>query len=226
MAFGQQFTTPSVSDQEKVESPFIKFLPDQDLLIRILDDDVTSFWQYWIMVNIGGQKVGRSIVVGRDNPIKEFMDSIGKEDKRYQKPSHRFYVNVLDRTPKDDGTRLNKVFILGGGNALMSELTPMDGKVRSRKDFSKKLRLQEFDILLVTSGEGKERKIKAFQALDDDEEQLSTELLTLPRYDLAKMTTPLPNDALKAILDGKDYNEIMQSLGRTGAYPTYTPEPF
>lgn len=225
MAFGSQFTNP-VNSEEKAENPFVKFVPDQDVLIRVLDEHETSFWQYWITVNLGGNKVGRSIIVGRDNPIKAYMEELGDKDKRYQRPSHRFYVNVLDRTLKDDGTRLNKVFILSGGNALMQELSALDGRVRSRSDFSKKLRLQEFDVLLVANGEGKERKIKSMQSLDEEEGPLPTELLTLPRYDLQKMVQPLPNEALIKIWNGAEYGEIMQSLGRTGAYPMYTPTPF
>ncbi len=219
MPFGAAFQTPTEST-EKRESPFLKLVENQDVVIRILDEEVTQFWSYYMFVNIGGQKAGRSIIVGRDNPIRDYMDSLGKENSKYARPTHRWRCNVLDRTPTDSGGRVNKVFILEGGKRLIDEIGPLDGRVRSRRDFSKKLTLQEFDILLVTTGSGKENKsTKAMQQLDDEEGPLPRELLMLPRYDLAKISAPFPNEAVQDLLDGKDYNEVMKAIGRSGDWP-------
>lgn len=223
MAFGATFQTPTEST-EKRESPFLKLQENQDVVIRVLDPEITPFWSYYMFVNIGGQKVGRSIIVGRDNPIKDYMDSLGKENSKYARPTHRWRCNVMDRTPTDRGERVNKVMILEGGKRLLDEISPLDGRVRSRRDFSKKLSLQEFDILLVTTGSGKENKsTKAMQQLDDEEGPLPHELLILPRYDLAKISMPFPNDAVQDLLDGKDYNEVMKAIGRNGDWPMIDP---
>jgi len=221
MAFGTAFRTPTEST-EKRESPFLKLAENQDVVIRILDEEIVHFWAYYMYINVGGQKAGRSIIVGRDNPIKDYMNSLenSKDNSKYARPTHRWRCNVLDRTPNDRGERLNKVFILEGGKRLMDEIEPLDNRVRSRRDFSKKLSLQEFDILLVTTGSGKDGKsTKAMQQVDEEEGPLPRELLMLPRYDLAKISAPFPNEAVQDLLDGKDYNEVMKAIGRSGDWP-------
>lgn len=222
MAFGSAFTDrKSKGSTERSESPFLKTEAGVDVVIRILDEDVTPFYRYWLDVNVGNdRKEGRPVIVGYDNPIKDFMNALGEGHPKFRRPARRAYLNVLDRTEPTPGNPLNKVKILELGPSLIQRLQVLDGRAMSRTDFHK-MNLQEFDILLVTIGAGKEKDIVPSQHIDDL--PLPKELAELPRFDVRKMAQPMPNDAVKALLEGADYGEVRKSLGWEGNYPMLDP---
>lgn len=221
MSFGNLATRKPADGQTANESPFVSLKEGNDVVLRILDQEPVEFWMYWFDVNAGGSRVGRSLIVARDNPIRKYMDSLGEDNPKHRKPSHRARVNVLDRTPDDKGNVANKVKILEYGSNLDKEFGALHGRARKRTDFSKKLNIWDFDILFITSGSGRDKVVKPMQHLDDD--PLSPELLALPRYDLRQMCQPLPNEAIEALIDGRDYMEVMKSIGREGTYPMINP---
>jgi len=232
MAFGDNFdknkeTSGNVGDGEKRESPFLPIKEGMDVLIRILPEDEVVFWTFWMKVKIGTEWADRSVIAGPNSPVHAFMKEIGPDDKRFRKPSRRWRINVLERTPNDRNEPLNKVRILEGGAKLKDQLKALNGRVRSPKDFSQKLTLDQFDVWLITTGSGKDNKnTTVMQQVDNDVGVLPNDLLLLPRYDLKKICEPIPNEALQRLLDGEDYGEIMKSIGRTGDWPMYTPAPF
>lgn len=230
MAFGDSTKKTQREDSPRV-SPFLKL--DGERIVRILDEDVVPYYQYWLDVNIGGRQVGRGIVAGFNNPIKDFMDSIGEEDPRYRRPSRRFAINVLDKTLvkiKTDGTVVyadergnfptdadlsgiapaphDQVKIVNFGPTLMDQLKTLNDRARSRSTYEP-ITIQQFDVRIISSGRGRDKKTMAMQ---DADYALPQVLLDLPRYDLNKIYAPLPNEALQRILNGDDYNEIIKEL--------------
>lgn len=221
MPFGSSITERGKANKDsKLESPFLKLQAGTDVVIRILDDDIHSFYRYWYPVNIGGRRDGRPIIVAFNNPIKDYMSTLGDDHPQFHRPSQRAYLNVLDRTEYKAGEPLNKVKILELGKQLTERFQVLDGRAINRADFHR-MHLQEFDIQLVTIGEGTQKDVIPSQHIDD--KPLPVELLTLPRYDLQKMSQPMPNEAIQKLLDGADYNEVRKELGWEGAYPMVTP---
>ncbi len=218
----------SASDSQGIQgSPFLKLEESKDAVVRIIDQEPVYFWAYWIEVNVGGgNKQGRSLIVPRDNPIKHYMDSLGEDHPKFKKPRHRARTNVYDRTPDGaNGEPSNKIKILEYGPELDKEFQTLNGRARKRSDFSKKLYVWEFDLLLITSfkipGDHRTKNVKIMQHLDDD--PLSEDVLRLPRYDLRAMSQVLPADAAQALLDDAEYLEVMKRLGREATYPMTTP---
>lgn len=226
MGFGSSLTdrTPA-TEQKKFESPFLRLTSaEPEATIRILDDDVTTFWRYWLPVNLGDKWDGRPVIVGRNSPIREYMNSLDKKDSKYRAPQMRAYVNVLDRTPKD-GQPLNKVKIWELGRELVEALQVFDGRQINRQDYHK-MRLQEFDIVLVrVERRGNDGNMygSTVPSPSFNDEPLPQELLDLPRYDLVKMTQPMPDEAQIRLLNGENYSEVRKSLGWDSDYPMIQP---
>lgn len=222
MGFGDLSTRKTGEGQEVSDSPFLVLKEGNDVILRIMQEESVDFWSYWFEVNVGGgNRQGRTLIVPRDNPIRTFMEKLGPDNPRFRKPSHRARINVLDRTPNADDVPLNRMKILEYGSKLDSEFGALDGRARKRSDFSQKLFLWQFDLLLITSGSGQQKLIKPMQHIDD--EPLPDELAKLPRYDLKTMSQPLPVEAIQRLVDGEEYLDVMKSLGRDGTYPMITP---
>lgn len=227
MTFGTLTARRSSDQTGNSESPFLRLEEGKDVIVRILDQSPVEFWSYWLDVNVGGTRQGRSVIVGKDNPVKKYMDTLGDQHPKYRKVSHRARINVLNRTPdaSTSGEPMNKVQILEYGPALETEFNTLHQRARKRTDFNIKLSIWEFDLLLITTfkipGDNKSKSVKPMQHLDDN--PLDIAYLSLPRYDLKAVSQPMPNAALQALIDGADYGEVMKSLGRETTYPTYTP---
>lgn len=229
MPFGSAMTERAPSEQyTKVESPFIRLTAEvPQLTIRILDNDITTYWRYWLPVNVGDRWDGRPVIVGRNSPIKDYLANVPEGDAKFKnrKPQFRAYINVLDRTVGDKGP-LNKVMIWDIGRELVEALQVFDGRQISRRTMEK-MRLQDFDIELTRvvrrQADGSERASVVPQPGFNDE-PLPEEVLNQPRYDLVKMTQPMPDEAQIRLLNGENYNEVRKSLGWDGNYPMVSPD--
>jgi len=255
MAFGDSFKRIGSQNEggKRVSvSPFLTFNPG-DRFIRILGQEVL-YYRYYLRVNIKGSQKDRSIVAGGfNNPIRDFMESIGPEDPRYRTVSQRFYINVIDRTlvkitsqgipvyadengvypDKDpitqedisskDPAPHNQIRILETGKGLMDQLDMIDKSgIRDPKTLDV-LGIHDFDVKIRVRGRGKEMK-KFAMADTGYNEELPSEVFSYPRYDLHEMTKPMPEDAIRRILDGEDYIDVISSIGREiGKYPMFNP---
>jgi hypothetical protein len=174
-----------------------------------------------------------------DNPIKRMMASLGPEHPQFRKVERRMLLNVLDRTPVvrwTDGTTLyadaggvyhnpesgailsnpavvpnNRVMILEFGPQLMDFFVMYDGRVRNPENMAEVLPIQRLDLSVMTMGSGLTTKRTVMTS--GDVGPLPAELANLPKYDLRKLTQPMPNEAIQRILDGADYGDVLKSLG-------------
>lgn len=222
MAFGKALTDrfdAANTERKPFVSPFLQ-LTDQnpEVTIRILDNDITPYWRYWMNVKVGDIWTGRPVIVGKGGPIKEYMAMLDRDDPKRRSPSMRAYVNVLDRAS-------NTVKIWDIGRDMVESLQVFDGRQISRQT-GKKMSLQEFDILLVrqmrTASDGSKRA-NVVPSPSFNDEPLTEEQLNAPRYDLVKMVQPMPEEAQARLLAGEDYNEVRKSLGWLGEYPMINP---
>lgn len=226
MPFGSAMTDRAPQEQtQKFESPFIRLTADvPQLTIRILDNDVTTYWRYWLPVNLGDKWDGRPVIVGKNSPIREYMSKLDPKDSKFRRPQFRAYINVLDRTVGDQGP-LNKVMIWDLGREMVEALQVYDGQQINRRTFEK-MRLQDFDLVLTRvvrkQADGSERATTVPQPGFNDEE-LPEEVLNQPRYDLAKMVQPMPDEAQLRLLNGENYNDVRKSLGWDNNYPMIDP---
>lgn len=221
------------SHRKPFVSPFLQ-LSDQkpEAVIRILDKNTTDYWRYWLNVKVGNAWVGHSVIIGRNSPIRDYMNTLDRNDPKRRSPSKRGYVNVLERTLvdaegrlSDTGTPVNQVKIWDIGVDIAESLQIFDGRQMNRTTM-KKMQLQEFDISIVrtvqTASDGSKRNgVVVSPGFDDT--PLSEEYLLLPRYDLVKMVQPMPEEAQIRLLNGEDYNEVRKSLGWDGNYPMIDP---
>lgn len=71
--------------------------------------------------------------------------------------------------------------------------------------------LHEFDIRLRTTGEG----INTNRSVRDmgNFAPLADEVVFAPRYDLDAWATPWPNETLQRLVDGEDFNDIVEEYG-------------
>jgi hypothetical protein len=245
MAFGDSKQRKG-SEGGRTESPYIK-LAAGERVIRIRDDEEFSYWRYFINVNVNGQQQGRSIVVAMDNPIKKMMDQLGADHPNFRKVERRMLLNVLDRTPvvrwtdgttlypdqsgvftnPESGTRLsdparvanNRPMILDFGPQLMEFFMAYHNRLRNKQNLDELLPIQRVDLRVATFGKGFDTK--RIVTADQDTDPLPPELAALPKYDLKKLTQPMPNEAIQQLLDGADYNEVTRALGWERVQPLW-----
>lgn len=146
-----------------------------------------------------------------------YMDKgrlVSKGDSQNKLPEH-YNASLEDALENGWATPLNEVRILEGSygkplaeggkhlfaqfEALFNTVEDGDGVIR---------RLGEFDLRLSTTGEGigtqrAIRNLSNFKPLSD-EANLS------PRYDLATWTKPWPDEVVQALIDGEDFNDIVE----------------
>lgn len=224
MPFGSNMTerAPQNEQKEKVDSPFIKLTAQvPEMTIRLLDHEPTVFWRYWLNVNLGTAWDGRPVIVGPKSPIRERMLELGADSPQFRKPGKRAYINVLDRTLDANGNPKNKVMIWEVGTEIVESLQILDGRQINRQT-REKMRIWEFDLDIVRV----DRQGRAFTAVspNQNDEPLSDDVLNQPRYDLAKMAQPMPDEAQRRLLNGESYYDVRKSLGWDSAYPMVTPD--
>jgi hypothetical protein len=166
----------------------------------------------------------------RKLPRQKFALNVLDMTKVIELPSKQFaypsddskYYTVEDgKKVKLDGTPtvLNQVRILegsagkAGGKHMLQMLADLSGSVSDPNDEERILELYEFDIVLKISGEGTDTR-RSFN-LGGNFKALSGEQLAMPRYDLTSWAAPWPNDVLNALLDGEDFDSVMEGANIT-----------
>jgi hypothetical protein len=243
VAFGDS-TKKDNKSSVRSESPFMNLLQGERT-IRIIDPEEFSYWRYWLTVNTGGgNRNGKSIIVGRDNPLKARYDAIGKGNEGYVAPNKRMALNVVDLTPVIkmpegvvypdpsgdyilDGRTLdpatavphNVVKILEFGPQLMDLLGNLNGRMRSRID-RRQIGVNDTNILLNISGEKTGRVVTPMQAFADSEVEIDPNIYSV-RYDLKRIFAPFPADIIIALVDNDmEWADALKAMGRDGDYPT------
>lgn len=245
MAFGSSIQqTPQASSQGEAQDPIYLKLAAGERVVRILDKEEQVFYRYFMPVNVGnGKRDGRSIVVGYgDTPIKRHMAEIGEGDKEFRKVQKRMLLNVLDRTlvkktetgvvyPNEDGVfpesvrglpsePNNKVMVIEFGSTLMKSILINHNRIHHSKTFEP-LPVWAFDLRIITAVNPRDRLDVTRQAVAGmDQDPLPAELAALPKYDLASLVRPLPNEAQERLLAGEEYMEVIRSLGWERPVPT------
>ncbi len=115
----------------------------------------------------------------------------------------------------EDAAPNNKVRILegsygaAGGRHLFAQLVELAESVEDSDGMIR--RLPEFDIRIRTQGTGIDtvrsiRNTSNFKPLD-------LAFVRLPRYDLQTWLKPWPNEAIEDLINGKDFNEVVEGYG-------------
>lgn len=245
MSFAED--TRSYSDTAKrTSASYLKFTPEYKVVIRVLNPEAKRVFKHWIQAANGGKgaMVVCPNITAQTNvcPICP-PRKLEKDDPRIQdRAKKRFVVNVLDRTPyttctacnnetpsasgkkcincgadvrKLDFKPLNKVKIMEGGPRLFIE--ELTGIEKSMKEDIEDTDITSYDISLVTSGTGRERKIKGVPMLPP--EPLSeTALLddtgeAQKLFDLDLLSEPASIEEIKMMLAGATFEEINQAKG-------------
>ncbi len=210
MAFGDKSRAQGSGDGSSTDV-YMKLGPGEKV-IRILDDEETVYWRYWIN-KLQGREINRSVTVAsmRD-PIPRYYNSLGKDHPEYRSIQKRFVLNVLDRTPSTDPNKnsFNQVRILELGKELMDKFAMLHMRIRDRQTFEP-LPITRFDVKVISQGTGKD--VNRIVLPGDDLDDLSDELKTLLKFDLSKVSRPMPAEYQERLLAGEDYADVIKDLG-------------
>lgn len=239
MAFGSSKQKASAGANDNANLDTYLRMTEGERIVRILDEEETSFWRYWLNgAAYPGCGKGKGIIVGRDSPIRQHMEALGKDHPDYRAPQRRYLLNVLDRTPVKKTSKgypvyadgngnfpnalgdenvsnspvvpNNRVYVVEFGSQLLDSFVILHNKIKHRNTYEL-LPIWGFDVKIFTKGSGLETKRMVFPDMDQD--PLPEELFALPKYDLAQFTRVFPNAAQERILAGEDFGAIMKELG-------------
>lgn len=180
----------------------------------------------------------------RRNPIDEWVSAQGENgvdtDKMYAQ--ELFYLNVIDLTPvriADDGTvyypdesmkypqaaATARKSVAGSMKILSGSSGDPNGKsmyanlIRLAKsalnDDGERIDVYDFEIRLVTTGQGKETN-RSFNM--GAVRPVPKEYKSLPMYNLKNWPQVWPNEAIKSLMDGTDYLDVVNEY-RINLYP-------
>ena len=194
------------------ESNYLKLQGDQTIRIIDRSEDVPFYWRYYMPVNVGGKQQDRSIVVGRNGPIAQFMASIGSEDRRFRKPSKRMLLNVLDRSD-------SRIKILDFGSDLLSKFTALHQRVR-RQTTMEPMNVWDFDLTIVSLAGKEPKDVQRSVFPGNDQGPLAPDLAALLKFDLTQAARIMPDEMQVRLLAGEDLNEILQELNWQRLVPT------
>lgn len=169
----------------------------------------------------------------RANPIDRLINALDKADQDGKYAQEVFYLNVLDLTPvriESDGTIhypddkmkypeasgsserrvLGKMRILAGssgdpdGKSLYANLIRLAKSALN--DDGEPLSIYDYEIRLVTTGQGKETN-RSFNmgAVRDT----PAEYASIPMYDFSTWPCIWPNDAVEELMAGGEYPEVV-----------------
>jgi hypothetical protein len=202
----------STDNQGKSESAYFKLVGEQ--VIRILDEteDVFAYWRYYMPVNVNGTQQDRSITVGRNGPIAQFMKEIGDQDRRFRKPSKRILSNILDRAT-------STVKVLDYGPDMLNKFTALHRRVR-RPGSMEPMNIWDIDLNVISTPGKEPKDVTRMVYPSDDMSPLAADLKALPKYDLTEFARPMPEDMQVRILAGEDLFEILKELNWTRPVPS------
>jgi hypothetical protein len=153
-----------------------------------------------------------------------FYDSTGKG--KYDLSAYGANGKIVTKDedlPESDAEAfpLNKVRIIEAsygpitGKSLFAAISGLHLETEDSEGLARSL--TEFPIKLKTSGKGIDttRAVNAIPTFGD----LPLEVAQLPRYDLSTWLKPWPNEMIQSLLDGEDFNEMVEHYS-VQMYPT------
>lgn len=187
MTFAPDTTRSYSETRKRTSNSYVKFSPDQRVVLRVLNPQAKLVWKHWIPEANGGKGMMTNCpnVTAQTKvcPICAIGFKLPKtDDTRSQyMAKKRFIVNVLDRTPytictscneetvgkkctncgadlkKADFAPLNKVKLLESGPQLFVQGLNAVAKLQA-EDYDG-AEITDYDINFITQGTGRDRKI-------------------------------------------------------------------
>lgn len=173
--------------------------------------------EYKVIKNVFAVNVFDMSPVKRNTKGQVFYQSeSGNFDLMAYGPTGKI-ITDLDQLPDKSikEAPLNEVRVLeasygeSGGKHLFAQFEDLMNDVEDPKsDEGAILRLPEFTMRLKGTGSGLKSVFSVKQT--NDLKPLSREIAALPRYNLEQWAKAWPNEALQDLIDGRDYDEVIQ----------------
>lgn len=244
MPFVETYTYPQT--RKRTSDSYVKFSPDHRVVLRMLDNQAKLIWKHWIPeANAGRGMMANcpNTASTRECPIEKSLVGLAKDDPKVieRRAKKRYVVNVLDRTPytvcsscnentpkgknctncqaalkgSQDYAPLNRVKLLESGPQLFATNLMQVEKLQ-KEDYPDN-EITDYDIVFMTSGTGRERKIAATpQAPSDLEADALLEKETgeeQKRFDLDLLSEPSQIEEIELMLAGATIDEINAARG-------------
>lgn len=239
MPFVETFSYPQT--RKRTSDSYVKFSPDHRVVLRMLDNQAKLIWKHWIPeANAGRGMMANcpNTSSTRECPIEKSLIGLPKDDPKVieRRAKKRYVVNVLDRTPYTvcpscnentpkgkncincqaalkgslDYAPLNKVKLLESGPQLFATNLMQVEKLQ-KEDYPEN-EITDYDIVFMTSGTGRERKIAATpQAPSEIELDALLDRETgedQKRFDLILLAEPSSIEEITAMLAGATIDEL------------------
>lgn len=244
MPFVDTYTYPQT--RKRTSDSYLKFSPDHRTVARMLDDHAKLVWKHWIPeANAGRGMMANcpNTQAVRECPIEKSLVGLAKDDPKVieRRAKKRYVVNVLDRTPytvcascnentpkgkncfncqaalknSQEYAPLNKVKLLESGPQLFA--TTLAGVEKLQKEDYPENEITDYDIVFLTQGTGRERKIAATpQAPSELEADALLDKETgeeQKRFDLDLLAEPSSIEEVEAMLRGATIEELNSIRG-------------
>jgi hypothetical protein len=187
MPFAESPTKTYSETRKRTSNAYVKFSPDQRVVLRILNAKAKLVWKHWIPEANGGKGMmancPNTTAQTKVCPLCAIAFTLPKGDEgRSQKMAKkRYIVNVLDRTPytvcpscneeasgkkcnncgadlkKAEFAPLNKVKLLEAGPQLFEQ--GLNAIAQLQEDDYDGADITSYDINFVTQGTGRDRKV-------------------------------------------------------------------
>lgn len=244
MPFVETYTYPQT--RKRTSDSYVKFSPDHRVVLRMLDNQAKLIWKHWIPeANAGRGMMANcpNTASTRECPIEKSLLGLAKDDPKVmdRRAKKRYVVNVLDRTPytvcsscnentpkgknctncqaalkgSQDYAPLNRVKLLESGPQLFATNLMQVEKLQ-KEDFPDN-EITDYDIVFMTSGTGRERKIAA---TPQPPSELEADALLdketgeeQKRFDLDLLSEPTSLEEIELMLAGATMDEINAARG-------------
>lgn len=244
MPFVETYNYPQT--RKRTSDSYVKFSPDHRVVLRMLDSQAKLIWKHWISeANAGRGMMANcpNTQSTRECPIEKSLIGLPKDDPKVldRRAKKRYVVNVLDRTPYTvcpscnentpksktcvncqatlkaslDYAPLNRVKLLESGPQLFA--TNLTAVEKLQKEDYPENEITDYDIVFMTSGTGRERKIAATpQAPSELEDGALLDPETgeeQKRFDLDLLAEPSSIEEIELMLQGATIEEINAARG-------------
>jgi hypothetical protein len=206
-----------------VETPFKK----RRLMLNWLNPYENPIWEY-IQATTEPKSKDRSAKMPKNKFALNVLDRtpvivLENGDVVYADETNKWTISANNKfipEVKADikAAPLNQVRILEGsagregGKHLLQNLVTTSENIDHPSGDGRLAQLYEVDLRLSTTGRDLDDTSRGF-FITSNFKPLTKKELALPRYDLEAWTKPWPNDALQALLDGKNFDEVVEQHG-------------